>query len=293
MKHLFYMLLCALIVCSCVEQTGKYKQLQARLDSVQVATNAVNAEFEELFATLNEIELGLKSIRETENLLYVQSAQGRELSVSSREQMKADIQYIAAALEEYKAKITRLESEKKYQSSQFQKRLKILTEELEDKQKLIDNLSHQLDEKERQLSIKTEQIVSMDQSIAALKSDLTALENVSRQQVSKIEVQDLQIYRGYYIIGLKSELIAANVLSKGGLFRSAKISYQAEQSVFNQIDIRSVTFIPLHTKKAKVLSVHPSGTYSLEADSNRMLSLQITDPHSFWEHTKYLVIQVN
>ena len=293
MRQSLILLFCATILCSCVEQTGKYKQLQAQLDSIQVASAVKNAEFEELFTTLNDIEQGLKSIRETENLLQIQSSHGGELSLSAREQMKNDIQYIAATLEEYKAKITRLENDQKYQSSQFQKRLKSIMEELESKQMLIDDLSRQLEETEKKLTIKTLEIVSMDQSIAALKADLSSMEKESERQMVTISEQDRQLYSGYYFMGNKSELIAAKVLSKGGLFRAAKVSYQAEQDTFNQIDIRSARYFPLHTKKGKVLSIHPAGSYALEPDDNGILSLHVTNPDSFWEHTKYLVIKVN
>ena len=277
----------------CTEQSSKYKRLQAQLDSVQVAAAVQNAEFEEIFATLNDIEQGLKSIRETETLLQIQSIRGGELSLSTREQMKSNIQYIAATLEEYKEQISRLEADQKLQSAQFQKRLKSITEELESKQKLIEDLSIQLDEKERQLTVQTQQIVSMDQSIATLKADLSALEKESEQQVEKLGEQERQIYTAFYVVGDKSSLIAVNVLTKGGLFRSAKVSYHTEQSAFHPIDIRSVLTIPLQAKKGKVLSVHPTGTYTLDPDENGILSLNITNPDSFWSRTKYLIVKIN
>ncbi|MDR2584918.1 MAG: hypothetical protein LBC84_01665 [Prevotellaceae bacterium] len=281
------------IVVGCTERSPKYKRLQAQLDSLQAAAVSQTAEFEEIFAIINEIEQGLKSIRETENLLQIQSVRGGEISTSAREQMKNNIQYIAATIEEYKAQIARLESENKNQSTQFQKRLKSLREELVAKERVIDDLSRQIEEKETQIIIQTQHIISMDQSIAVLKADLSELERENERQVVKIGEQDRQIYSGFYVVGEKRDLISAQVLSKGGLFRAAKISYQAEQSAFTKIDIRNVTSIPLHAKKAKVLSIHTSGTYSFDPDANGYLHLTISNPALFWEQTKYLVIKVN
>lgn len=107
-----------------------------------------------------------------------------------------------------------------------------------------------------------------------------------------ITTQDQLLNTAFYIAGSKNELINSMVLSKGGLFRSAKISYEAEQSAFIKIDIRNIKDINLNAKKAKVLSVHPTGTYTLENDANGMLVLRISSPKAFWEQTKYLVIQV-
>ena len=52
---------------SCVENSSKYKALEAKLDSLQVSHRMQGAELDELFATINSIEQGLSSIRETEN----------------------------------------------------------------------------------------------------------------------------------------------------------------------------------------------------------------------------------
>ena len=64
---------------SCVENSGKYKALQAQLDSLQNSYNVQGAELDEVFATINEIEQGLSSIRESESILSVQTSDGLEI----------------------------------------------------------------------------------------------------------------------------------------------------------------------------------------------------------------------
>ena len=277
----------------CVEQSSKYRELQAQLDSIQITSAQRDAEFDEVFAVLNEIEKGLQTIRETERMLTIQSVVGGEISAKAREQMKNDMSFVIATLESYKAQIATLEKEKRSQSTEFQKRLNSLSAELETKTRLIEDLSAQLAERDRLLRLQSEQIVSLDESISGLKQDLGALQQESVRKEHKIEAQDYTIFSAYYILGEKSDLIAANVMSKGGLFRAAKISYQAEQNAFTRIDIREVKQIPLHSKRAKVLSIHPAGTYTLDADDNGALTLHISRPEVFWEQTKYLVVKLN
>ena len=290
----FAVLLCiSLCIFGCVEQSAKYRELQAQLDSIQITSAQRDAEFEEVFAVLNEIEKGLQTIRETERMLTIQSVVGGEISAKAREQMKKDMSFVIATLESYKAQIATLEKEKRSQSTEFQKRLNSLRTELEAKTRLIEDLSYQLAERDRLLRMQSEQIVSLDQSIAGLKQDLGVLQQESARKEDKIEAQDYTIYSAYYILGEKAHLIAANVMSKGGLFRAAKISYQAEQKAFTRVDVREVTQIPLHSKRAKVLSIHPSGTYTLDADDNGILTLYISRPEVFWEQTKYLVVKLN
>ena len=294
MKRIFIFSLLAIFaisLTSCVS-SKKYDALQAQLDSLSVTSTAKSAEFEEVFATLNEVEDGLKSIREAENILVLQSQTGgAEVQPNSREQLKSDVAAIGEAIKNYKKQIDKLKNDNRIQSSQFKKRLTALTKELEAKSELIDDLSRQLAEKDTQLKVKTQQIATLDQTVSNLKNDVSNLSQESQSQKATISSQDVQINTAFYIVGSKSELISANVMSKGGLFRSAKISYQAEQSAFVKIDIREVSEINLNAKKAKVLSVHPTGTYSIEEDANGMQVLKISNPKAFWEQTKYLVIQ--
>jgi len=282
----------ALSLSSCVENSAKYKALQAQLDSLGSAHSVKSAEFEEVFATLNEVENGLKSIREAENILVLQSQKGgAEIPENSREQLKSDVAAIGEAIQSYKQQINKLKSDGRIQSNQFKKRLAALTAELEAKSELIADLGRQLEEKDRQLIVKSQQIETLDKTVTTLRDEVTSLAQASASQQETIATQEAQINSGYYIIGTKSELISANVMSKGGLFKSAKISYQAEQSAFVKIDIREVKEIQINAEKAKVLSVHPTGTYTLEPGANGMQVLKISQPATFWEQTKYLVIQ--
>ena len=282
----------ALSLSSCVENSAKYKALQAQLDSLGSAHSVKSAEFEEVFATLNEVENGLKSIREAENILVLQSQKGgAEIPENSREQLKSDVAAIGEAIQSYKQQINKLKNDGRIQSSQFKKRLAALTAELEAKSELIEDLGRQLEEKDRQLVVKSQQIETLDKTVTNLRDEVTTLAQATASQQETIANQEAQINSGYYIIGTKSELITANVMSKGGLFKSAKISYQAEQSAFIKIDIREVKEIKINADRAKVLSVHPTGTYTLEPGANGMQVLKISQPATFWEQTKYLVIQ--
>ncbi len=295
MKKIIPILIIVLIaftLTSCVESSKKYKTLVAQYDSLAVAKDSTSAELERVFETLNEVENGLKSLREAENIFALQTQQGKELSLSSREQMKSDVSAIGEAIAGYKKQIEKLKNDNRIQSAQFKKRLDALTVELEEKSALIADLQKQLEEKDSQLRIKTQQIATLDQAVSNLRSDVSTLTQEKQVQKETIATQDQLLNTAFYIIGSKDDLIAAKVLSKGGLFRSARISYEAEQSAFVKIDIRNVNSVKLNAKKAKVLSVHPAGTYSLDLDENGFQVLNISSPAAFWEQTKYLVVQI-
>lgn len=298
MKRLFFALLLSLsvILTSCVENSSKYKALKAQLDSLNTEYGIQSSELDEVFATLNEVEAGLKSIRESENIIAVQSQtqDGMEVPAESKIQIKQDMEAVKQAIKKYQQQIAELKKDNRIQSQQFKKRLNALSKELKEKSELIENLTAQLDEKDAQLEIKTKEIASLGEVVSNLKNEVNTLSIEEKKLKDKVASQEQELYSVYYIVGSKSDLIDAGVITKGGLFKSAKVSYLSEQDTFVKIDYRNISIINTNAKRAKVLSIHPKGTYTLENDAESgEVSLIISDPAAFWEQTKYLVIQTN
>ena len=281
-----------LLLSSCVEESKKYKELNFKIQSLEQSSKEREAEIEEIFAVLNEVESGLKSIREAESIIIIQSqGSGTDLMPGTKEQVRADMAAISETIKKYKSEIEKLTRDNKLASEQLNRRLKILTDELNEKSAIIKDLTEQLEKRETQLKVKSIQIATLDKTIANLKNEIIALDIESETQRMTIHIQAQELNSAYYIVGKKRELINANVMTRGGLFSQAKVSYLAEQSAFVKIDIREVSEINLNTQKAKILTLHPAGTYSLHKDNNGNQTLKISDISSFWKHTKYLVVQ--
>jgi len=64
------------------------------------------------------------------------------------------------------------------------------------------------------------------------------------------------------------------------------------KSYFTKIDIRVDKVIKLYSKSAKILTTHPSGSYTLQRDASNQYVLRVSDPQLFWSTSKYLVVQV-
>ncbi len=291
MRKLFTAFIIVAALTSCVESSSKYKALQAELDSLQANYKLQGAELDELFATINEIEQGLSSIRETESILAVSSTDGIEIPQGSKEQLKQDVEAIQNAIKNYQEEIEKLKKDKRLQSSQFKKRLNAMQKELTEKAEIIETLSKQLEEKDAQIVLQTKQIASLDEVVSNLKNEVAELSDEGSQLRAKVADQEAEIYSVYYIVGSKEELIEAGVMTKGGLFKSSKVSYQSEKDAFVKIDSREISEINTNAKKAKVMSIHPKGTYAFVENDGEMI-LNISNPQEFWEQTKYLVIQV-
>ena len=274
---------------SCVESSKKFKALQAQLDSIQTNYGSQYGGLDEAFSILNEVEDGLRSIRESENLISFQSKEGMTVPEGSRAQIESDMESIKECIAKYKEKIEELEKKSNIRSKEFKKRLQAITKELEEKNKLVESLQEQLQQKELLIIAKDQEINKLGNQVSNLQQDVTNLAEESSALKEKVANQDRELYSAYYIIGTKGQLIDAGVMTKGGLFKSAKVSYNAEKSLFVKIDYREITTINTNAQKAKVMSIHPKGTYMLEKVDNEMV-LTISNPDAFWEQTKYFLL---
>ena len=276
---------------SCVENSSKYKQLQAQLDSLQGNYGTQKTQLDEVFSVLNEVEEGLKDIRQKEDLLAVESQkEGIDVPESQRVRIMEDVCAVKDAINSYKEKIEQLKKDSSLKSVEFKKKLNALHKELEEKSRAIETLQNQLKEKDLIISQKEQTIDSLEHQASDLKEDITVLTGEKEELKDKVDSQDRALFSAYYIVGSKEELIEAGVISKGGLFKSSKVSYEAEKTSFIKIDYREISTINTNAQKAKVLSNHRKGTYSIE-DVDGEAIINISDPEGFWEQTKYLVIQ--
>ncbi|MBQ3382819.1 MAG: hypothetical protein IJG54_05775 [Bacteroidales bacterium] len=281
----------AIVLSSCVENSSKYKQLQAQLDSLQGTHGTQKNMLDDVFATLNEVEEGLVDIRQKENIITAETNKdGLDVPESQRVRLMEDVIAVKDAINRYKEKIEQLKKDSNLKSVEFKKKLNSLQKELEQKSRTIESLQGLLKEKDLIISQKEQTIDSLEHHASDLKEDITVLTGEKEELKDKVASQDRALFAAYYIVGSKEDLIEAGVISKGGLFKSAKVSYEAEKTSFIKIDYREISTINTNSQKAKVLSNHRKGTYSIEEVDGEAI-INISDPAGFWEQTKYLVIQ--
>ncbi|MDR2129680.1 MAG: hypothetical protein LBP56_00700 [Odoribacteraceae bacterium] len=276
-----------LFLSGCVERSAKYKALQARLDSVQIASNTQVGEIESLLNGLNEISAGMQALREAEQLLVLESSPDQQGNAQGKiAALKSDLHTLTGAIASYKEQIAKLEASGKRQSAEFRRLIANLKAEVAQKETRINELSAQLAEKERELGLKNAEISNLNKSVADLQQE-------SASQKSTIFAQDKSIHLGHYLLGSKKSLKEKNVVVRKGLFSPLSVSSQVPEAQFTDVDIREVKSIPLNSKKAKVLSLHPTGSYTVTAGADKQLTLTITDVEKFWKQTKYLVVATN
>lgn len=272
--------LAALVLTGCKDGKTTAGIGAAQNDSLNSIIALKDSELNDLMGTINEIEDGLNQINEAENrVTLLKNGEG----ASKKQKLTEDVQFIATRMKQNKELIAKLQKQMANSS--------IKSEQL---QKTIANLTKQLEEKEKQLQALREELDSKDIHIAALDETINNLNTKSNRLASEsskksevINAQDKQINTAWYVFGTKKELRNQHILEDNKVMTG-----NFNKNYFTKIDIRDLSEIKLYSKNVKVLTTHPSSTYTLVRDANKQYTLRITNPQIFWSTSKYLVVLV-
>ena len=221
----------------------------------------------------NDIQANLDEIKAKEKIVTNASKDG---DVKSKEgQIKQDIQSIYDLMQKNRARIASLQS-----------KLKTANTKIDGLEQMIAGLQTQLNDKDAQIGDLKNQLEQKNIELSNLN---TNYQNLEQDNQGKIQ----QLNTAYYIIGTGKELKEYGVTAKDGGFiglgKKMEVKADFNKDKFTKIDITQVTSIPIGSKKAKVLTTHPSSSYTLTGEKP-VKSLDISNATDFWSASKYLVI---
>ena len=275
---------------ACNSKSGDVEKLRQENDSLVQLNAQTKADFDEMLQLMNDVEDGFRQIKEAENYLVVQSSATGEVDMTTRERLKSDMQLVAQTLKDNKEKLAKLQSQlknSKYQSSQFQKTVERLNDEIESKTAMIVSLQEELAKRDVRIQ-------ELDNAVSELAGQVNTLSEETEKQKSTISSQEKEINTVYYVFGTTKELKEQKIISGGGLFKASEVMKgDFNKNYFTKEDLRTFKQVSLESKKAKLLTTHPEGSYTFEKNDKDLLTLVITNPTEFWSLSKYLVIKVD
>lgn len=268
--------------CNLVEKTSTYKSLKFQKDSIETVHEQTVAELDEYLSIIQEVDSGFEAIRASENYISVNSYKDGMPSQEVKQRMADNLYTINNILQENKQKIAELEqkvNEGSIKSSQLQKTINKLTKQLDQKNKEIESLQRQLEQK----NIRIDSLVVENQVYADQARLLT--EEMDRQ-TRTIQDQDSIMHTGYYLMANKKALkeYGVDANNPSSAFRT---------NIFTPVDIRNFEALETNSRSAKILTKHPSSSYTLERNENRQYVLVIKNATDFWSTSKYLIIKVD
>ena len=163
----------------------------------------------------------------------------------------------------------------------------------------ITNLKKQIEGQEEtirglnaQLAAANLRIDQLNVSVDSLKDENTKVNLEKRAALDEGERLTNELNTCYYVLGSKKELKDNKIIESGFLRKTKVMESDYELSYFTRADKRTLTELPLHTSKAKVLSKHPASSYKI-IDNGKSKTLVITNSAKFWELSNFLIVQVN
>lgn len=276
----------ALMSVSCVENSEKYKTLKAEKEALQIEAN----NYYQTLDVLNEMEQGFNAIRESEGKIRVEMNTIEGGTLTKKQQMAEEMKMLQGLLETNRNKIDSLQNvldQNHKNNRSLRSTIDRMKKELTAKSELIETLQKEMEQKNIHIR---ELTTSVDQ----LNTHVDGLTDENTRQQELIKQQDADLNRVWYCIATDKELKEANIVTKSNIFSSKKVlKKEFDKGRFTAVDLREIPAIDLQAKKAKLLSTHPEGSYELTEGADKMMTLTINDPQSFWSLTKYLVVNIS
>lgn len=299
MKKVVILALCVVTLVACKE--GKTNPAQLQNDSLRSIVEARDNEINDMMGTLNDIQQGFAEINAAEQRVTIAKAgEGADKTA----QIKENIQFIAQRMQENRELIKKLQQQLRetgFKGDQMRKTIENLMAQLSQKDVELKKLRSELEAKNIHIAELDETIMGLNSDVANLNQSVNALttektnlttekenlQNENSEKAQTISNQDKQLNTAWYVFGTKKELKQQRILADGKVLQGG-----FNKNYFTKIDIRVNKEIRLYSTSAKILTSHPSSSYSLTKDTNGQFVLRINDPQNFWSTSKYLVVQV-
>lgn len=278
-KVIYFACLIAFALTGCTQRKSSTAVDPAN-DSLQQVIAQRDSEINDMMGTLNEITEGFRQINEAENRVsIVKDGEG----TNKRQQIKENIQFISNTMQRNRELIKKLQQQlrdSRFNGGELKKAIENLMQQLDEKNQQLQQLRTELDSKDIH-------IAELDETVSNLNSNVSNLKNESDQKSQTISNQDKQLNTAWFVFGTKKELKDQHILANGKVLESS-----FNKNYFTKIDIRIDKEIKLYSKSARVLTMHPSSSYTLSRDANNQYILRINNPQIFWSTSKYLVVLV-
>ena len=278
-KVIYFACLIAFALTGCTQRKSSTAVDPAN-DSLQQVIAQRDSEINDMMGTLNEITEGFRQINEAENRVsIVKDGEG----TNKRQQIKENIQFISNTMQRNRELIKKLQQQlrdSRFNGGELKKAIENLMQQLDEKNQQLQQLRTELDSKDIH-------IAELDETVNSLISNVSNLKNESDQKSQTISNQDKQLNTAWFVFGTKKELKDQHILANGKVLESS-----FNKNYFTKIDIRMDKEIKLYSKSARVLTMHPSSSYTLSRDANNQYILRINNPQIFWSTSKYLVVLV-
>ncbi|MEL6133931.1 MAG: hypothetical protein AAFR59_11260 [Bacteroidota bacterium] len=300
---IFTLLLLALTLVSCDQ--GKLDKLQNQNQALREEQQERDSILNAFVQTFDMVEANMEEIRQRENIIL--TTDESNMRTDRKERIISDLDTIDQLLSENNLLIDDLNARiAKSEGSfdQYRRSVRRLKAQIKEKDQEVKVLKKDLNEANYEVASVRERLTDVQLSLATLRAQeeeqstkLNMQEEVLTAQNELLDEQTNNLNTAFVIMGSAKELRDQNVISKEGGFLGIGgkhiIQSEIDPTLCDSIDITQVRSIPVDTKKAQLVTSHPSDSYTFQEVDGKLEKLEITNPDKFWRGSKYLVVVLN
>lgn len=271
---------------------GKLREAEAQNEQLKGDLRETLATQDSLLVLVNDISDGMSQIKDLEKIIATPGSLGE--SASRRDQIKNDMIAIQKALQERRERLAELEkklADTGGESSTLKRTVSNLKAQIAEQQTEIATLTNQLASANIRIEELNAQVSDLNSDVDSLNIGLTAEREQKEAAQEAATAATNELNTVYYAIGTGKELKEKKILESGFLRKTKVMKGDFDMSYFTAGDRRTLTVIPTHSNKAKVLTSQPKDSYTI-MDQNGQKVIKITDPAKFWQLSNFLVIEV-
>lgn len=288
-KTFLFFALAAILVSSC-SKGNDYRDKEIE-DSLQIAS--LTADYEQatdfndsLMLLMGDIYVGLDSINLQEGLLYnMANGEGSD----RREEVRRNLAAIKARLAANKDLLAKMEAKVKAAGNENSVQAKTIAQlrlHIEQQDAKIARLEGDLNNAKMQIDSLHNQVAQTEEQVRVE----TAAKEAAQAETIAVENEANVVY---YAIGTNKELKQKGLLEKKFLGATKVLKGDFDASYFVKADKRTLKSIPTHSKKVKIWTNMPEGSYEIVGEKDDVKTIDITNPTKFWSLASHLIIQTD
>ena len=289
MKKLVVLILGIVVLSACHNYKKDAQNLMMVKDSLEQVTAFRDSSIASFLNDFSEIQANLDSIKQIEKIVSVKSSSNRELNATQKQLIIEDIATLHQLLQKNKQLTASLQ--KKLKNANF--KITDLEQTISGLELLVKNMEAQANEQDIVIADLTSEVKKLNVDITQLNQRIQVAEMENQQKSQTIETQTVALNKAYYAFGTLKELKDNDIVEKSGgvigIGKTPVMKKDFNKDYFTEIDIRNFNYLRLMAKKAKIITVHPEGSFHFTG-KKMADTLFIDNSSEFWKASKYLVI---
>jgi hypothetical protein len=255
-----------------VQDEDKKKLIDQSI-GLEMALTERDSAYNEVIDVMYAVEEQIERIKQREKLVSSLSEDG--FTENRKDGMVRDMRAIDSLIINTNRQVANLLSRldnANMNLTSFKSRLQHLSKELEERKKSFEELRAELQKKDMELAKITFSVQNLEDKVLA------------HEQTIEEQLQE--------IFSIEQEMNGVVIKEGGflGLGRTLELKEDVDQKQFGKLDIRMTSRLMIDAKEIELITEHPSDSYQLVKDGDKIQYLAITDPANFWRISKYLVV---